>query len=176
MFTSAKVIAASIIEINPGLTFWTLVTFLILFFVLRWKVWGPFLQMLDRREKAIAESLDSAKHERDAAEQMLAEQKRATVEARREVSELVRKNQAEAEQMRQELLAASRKEADALLATARRQIDEEKRKVLAELRGQAVELAIAGAQRLIESSLDEGAQRKIVADYLKELETKRPVA
>ncbi len=163
------VLAAGIADINPGLTLWAAITFLLLLFVLGKFAWGPIVKLLDEREKTIREAIDSAKQERAEAERMLAEQKESLVHATREAAEIAKRNQQEVEVLRQQLTARARKEADELVAGARKQIVEEKSKAVAELRGMVADLAIDAASRLVKSSLDEKAQRQLVEDYLKQL-------
>lgn len=173
------VLAAGFTDVNPGLTFWTIITFVVVFLVLRLKAWGPILQMVQDREKAIQDAIEAAKRERQEAEKILGEQKQAIAEARREASDLVKKNQAEVERTREELLARSRKDAEELLVAARRQLEEEKFKAIAEVRGYAVELALQAAQRLVESSLDEAKQRQLVTDFIAKVsaeKTQKPTA
>jgi F-type H+-transporting ATPase subunit b len=170
------VLGASLTEVNPGLTFWTIVTFLVVFAVLRWKAWGPILNMVQEREKAIQGAIEAAKRERQEAEKILAEQKQAIAEARREAAELVKRNQAEVENARLELLARSRKEAEELLAQAKRQIDDEKNKALAEVRGHAVDLALQAAGKLVQSSLDENRQRQLVSEFINQFNVQKPAA
>jgi F-type H+-transporting ATPase subunit b len=166
----APVIAAgSLTSINPGLTLWAAITFLVLLVVLSKFAWGPIVKMLDERTATIHDAIDSAKKERAEAERMLAEQKEALARATREAAELAKRNQQEVETLRQELTAKARKEADELVSGARKQIIEEKSKAVAELRGMAADLAIDAASRLIKSSLDDKAQRQLVEDYLKQL-------
>lgn len=170
------VLGAGFTDVNPGLTFWTIVTFLVVFVVLRWKAWGPILQMVQEREKAIQDAIDAAKRERQEAEKILAEQKQAIAEARREAAELVKRNQAEVERAREELLASTRKDAEEILVQARRQIEDEKTKALAEVRNYAVDLALQAAQKLVESSLDEGRQRALVLDFIDQIDREKPAA
>jgi F-type H+-transporting ATPase subunit b len=166
----APVLAAgSLTTINPGLTLWAAITFLVLLGVLYRFAWGPIVKMLDDRTRTIHEAIDAAKKERAEAERMLAEQKESLARATREAAELAKRNQQEVEALRQELTARARKEADDLVASARKQIIEEKSKAVSELRGMAADLAIDAASRLIKSSLDEKAQRALVEDYLKQL-------
>jgi F-type H+-transporting ATPase subunit b len=167
------VIAAGIADINPGLTLWAAITFIVLLFVLGKFAWGPIVKLLDEREKTIREAIDSAKKERAEAERMLAEQKESLVRATREAAEIAKRNQQEVEALRQELTARARKEADELVASARKQIVEEKSKAVVELRGMVADLAIDAASRLVKSSLDDKAQRQLVDDYLKQLPTGR---
>ena len=170
----APVIAAgSLTTINPGLTLWAAITFLVLLVVLSRFAWGPIVKMLDERTRTIHEAIDAAKKERAEAERMLGEQKESLARATREAAELAKRNQQEVETLRQELTARARKEADELVSSARKQIIEEKSKAVSELRGMAADLAIDAASRLIKSSLDEKAQRQLVEDYLKQLPTGR---
>jgi F-type H+-transporting ATPase subunit b len=170
----APVLAAgSLTSINPGLTLWAAITFLVLLVVLSRFAWGPIVKMLDDRTRTIHEAIDASKKERAEAEKMLAEQKESLVRATREAAEVAKRNQREVETLRQELTAKARKEADELVASARKQIIEEKSKAVAELRGMAADLAIDAASRLIKSSLDEKAQRALVEDYLRQLPTGR---
>jgi F-type H+-transporting ATPase subunit b len=167
------VFGAGFTDVNPGLTFWTIVTFIVVFVVLRWKAWGPILQMVSEREKAIQDAIDAAKKERQEAEKILGEQKQAIAEARREASELIKKNQAEVEKTREDLMAKSRKDAEELVVTARRQIEDEKTKAIAEVRSHAVDLALQAAQRLVESSLDENRQRQLVSEFITKIESEK---
>ena len=167
--TVTPVLAAGIADINPGLTLWAAITFLLLLVVLSKVAWGPIVKMLDEREKTIHEAIESAKKERAEAERMMAEQKEALAKATREAAELAKRNQVEVENLRQELTAKARKEAEELVATARKQIVEEKSKAAAELKGMVADLAIEAAAKLVKASLDEKAQRQLVEDYLKQL-------
>ena len=167
------VLAAGIMDLNPGLTLWTAITFLVLIAVLGKFAWGPIIKMLDERERTIREAIDQAKKERAEAERMLVEQKASLAAAQREAALLAQRSKQEVEAMRLELTARARKEADDLVAQARQQIQEEKAKALLELKGQVADLAIEAARRLIQSSLDEKAQRALVEEYIAQLPAER---
>jgi F-type H+-transporting ATPase subunit b len=163
------VLAAGIMDLNPGLTLWTAITFLILIVVLGKFAFGPIAKLLAEREGTIREAIEQAKRERAEAERMLAEQTASLQAAQREAAALAQRSKQEVEAMRADLTAKARKEAEDLVAAARKQIQDEKSKALAELKGQVVDLAIEAARRLIESSLDEKAQRALVEDYISKL-------
>src|SRR5512143_2700812 len=109
---AAPVLAAGIMDLNPGLTLWTVITFLILILVLAKVAWGPIVRMLDERERTIRDAIDQAKKERAEAERLLAQQKDSLAQARREAADLAKKGQQEVEALRAELTARPRKEAD----------------------------------------------------------------
>jgi len=163
----APVLAAGgLTDINPGLTLWTGITFLVLLFVLGKFAWGPIVKMLNERERTIREAIDAAKKERAEAERLLADQKGALSRAQKDAAELARRNQQEMEALRQELTSRARKEADELIASARLQISEEISKARAELKGQVADLVIDAAGRLVKANLDDKAQRKLVEEYI----------
>lgn len=163
------IVAAGLTDVNFALAFWTAITFLILIFVLGKFAWGPILQMIETREKTIADAIESAKRERAAAEEA-AVQMRATLEkAREESAQLIRKNQQEVAAAKQELMTAAKKESESLLVAARKTIDEEKRQAIAELRAQAVDMAIEAAQRLVQMNMDEKKQKQLVEEYIAQL-------
>jgi F-type H+-transporting ATPase subunit b len=163
------VLAAGIMELNPGLTLWTAITFLALIVVLGKFAFGPIVKMLDERSRTIQEAIEQARVERAEAEKMMAEQKESLQRAQREAAELAKRSQAEVEVLRQELTARARKEADDLVAGARAQINEEKTKAVAELRGQVADMAIEVARRLIPQALDEKSHRALVEEYVRQL-------
>ncbi len=162
-------LAAGLTDGNFALSFWTAVTFAILIFVLGKFAWGPILQMMETREKTISEAIESAKKERAAAEAASAEMKASLEKAREESAQMIRKNQAEVAAAKVELMAAARKESDDLLQAARRTIQEEKRQALAELRSQAVDMAIEAANRLVSMNMDEKKQKQLVEEYINQL-------
>src|SRR5450432_2594074 len=110
--TMAPLFAAGLLDIEPGLIFWTLITFSLLYFFLRWKVFGPILKVTAEREQRIRESVDKARLDREEAEKILAEQRKLLGDARREGAEMLKAAMAQAEQAKVELMANARKEAE----------------------------------------------------------------
>jgi len=165
--------AGGITDLNPGLTLWTAITFLVLLVVLSRFAWGPIVKMLGERERTIRDAIESAKKERAEAERLLAAQKDALAKAQREAAELVKRNQQEVESLRQELTERARKEADELVASARRQVAEEIQKAKGELKAHVADLAIDAAAKLVKANLDEKSQRALVEEYIAQLPAHR---
>ncbi len=166
----------SIMDIHPGLTFWTLVTFIVVALVLRKTAWKPIVNMIDERERTIRETIDSARRERAEAERLLAEQKEEIAKVRREAAEATRRNAEALEADRQARLAQAKKDAEEFLAAARKTIQDERSKAIAEVRGVAVDLALATAGELLEANLDDAKQRQLAEDFLKKLPVGGPRA
>ena len=168
------VLAASLTDVQPGLIFWTLVTFVIVAFVLRRVAWGPLLNAVNEREKQIQSSIDAAKKERAEAEKLLAEQKTAIAAARSESAEALRKTQSDMEKLREELMGKSRKEAEELKADARKTIEAEKAKAVADIKNEAVTLAIQIAEKLLAEKLDDGKHRALAEQFVADLQKQQP--
>src|SRR5216683_1339156 len=111
-------VAAGLTDINVALVVWTTVTFALLIVVLGKFAWGPILQMIETREKTIADALESAKRERAEAEKAAVEMRAALEKAR-----------AEAAEMRSQVVDLAIEAAGRLLAT---QMDEKKQRQLIE--------------------------------------------
>jgi F-type H+-transporting ATPase subunit b len=170
---ATPVLAAGIMELNPGLSLWVGITFLVLIWVLKRFAFGPIVRMLDERERTIRNAIEQARKEREEAERMMAQQKEALARAQREAADLAKRSQAEMEAFRADLAGKAKKEADDLVASARRQIEEEKVKAVAEIKGQTVDLAIAAAGRILKVGLDDKAQRALVEEYIAQLPASR---
>src|ERR1700730_17713994 len=119
-------LAAGLTDINFALSFWTFVTFALLIVVLGKFAWGPILQMIETREKTIAEAIEAAKRERAAAEAASAEVRGALERAREESSDPECKTQLEVAAAKAELIAAAQKQSDELRPAVRKTISEEK--------------------------------------------------
>src|SRR5689334_18405717 len=162
-------LASGLIEVKPGLIFWTLVTFILVALILRSRAWGPILSLVEEREKQIAASVEAAKKERAEAEKLLADQKVAIGQARQEAADMMRKSQAEMERFREQLMAEARKKAEEELDGARKQIQEEKNKAIAEVKGMAVDLALQATERLLGEKLDDTKHRKLAEQFIDQM-------
>jgi F-type H+-transporting ATPase subunit b len=167
--------AGSLTDVRPGLIIWTLVTFVIVAFVLRQVAWTPLLKAVDEREKQITGAIDSAKRERAEAEKLLGEQKSAIAQARQESAELLRKSQAEMERFREEVMGKARKEAEDLKTEARKMIEDERAKAAASLKNEAVGIALQVAEKLLAERLDDAKHRQLAEQFVADLD-KQPRA
>jgi F-type H+-transporting ATPase subunit b len=166
----------SFTDVKPGLIIWTWITFIIVAVILRKFAWGPLLSAVESREKSITNAIESAKRERAEAEKLLAEQKTAIAQARQEAADAVRKTQADMEKFREELMAKARKEADTLKADATRAITEERSKAIAEIKGEAVKLSIAIAEKLLTEKLDDAKHQALAQQFVQDLGKKQTPA
>jgi len=172
----ASLFAAGLLDVEPGLIFWTLITFGLLFVFLRWKVFGPILKVTEEREKRIRETVEQARRQHEEAEKLLAEQRKLLADARRESAEMLKAAMTQADQAKVEMMQNARKEAEDVAALAKRQIEEERKRAEAQLRGMVVDLALEAAEKLLGETLQDPAKQKtLIEKYIADFE-RRPKA
>ena len=161
---SAK--GANLLSPNGGLMFWTLVTFLLVFAILGKLVFPKITAAVEAREKALEEAIEGAKRDREEAARALAEQLKQIEAARLEAQTIIVEGRQMGEKVRATMIEETHQQQQAMLERARREIETEKENAIAELRREAIELAIAGASKVIEQNLDDQSNRKIVENFL----------
>jgi F-type H+-transporting ATPase subunit b len=151
---------------NTGLMFWTLVIFVVLLFILARFAFKPLTAAVEAREKQLSDAIEQAKADRAAAAQQLAEQTKALDAARAEAQRVIAEGRVTGEKLRNEMLEQTKHQQHELLERARAEIDTERKRAIADLRREAVELALAGASKVIERNLDDQSNRKLVESFL----------
>ena len=162
----AEAAKGGLLSPSGGLMFWTLIIFLILFFVLSRYAFKPITAAVAAREKALEDAIAGAKADREAAAKLLAEHQAQLDAARGEAQKLIVEGRQVGEKVRAEMIEETRSQQQEMLERARREIESEKVKAIADLRREAVELAIAGAGKVIEKNLDDASNRQIVESFL----------
>lgn len=162
--------APNLLSPNPGVMVWTLVIFVFLMFVLSKFAFKPLFAAVEAREKALEEAIAGAKRDRAEAEQLLAQQRTQLEAARTEAQGIIADSRAVSEKMRSDLLAQTKTQQEEMIEQARRAIESEKVDAIASLRREAIDLAIAGASRVIEKNLDSAGNRQIVESFLASLD------
>ena len=154
---------------HGGLMFWTLAIFLVLLVVLSKFAFKPILAAVEAREHHLQSMLDEATRDREQAAALLAEQQAALTAARGDAQKFIADSRAAAEKIRHDLLVQTRQEQQAILERARGEIAVETERAVATLRREAVDLAIAGAGKVIARNLDDAENRRIIDGYLASL-------
>ena len=157
---------------NTGLMFWTLLIFGVVFFVLSKFAFGPIMAAVKERELALEAAIAAAQADRDRAAALLDEHRLKLDAARDEAQQLIADGRKTSEAMRAEMLEATKQAQEALMERARRDIEAEKGAAIAELRREAIDLALAGASRVIEKNLDDAQNRTLVENYLGSIGTR----
>lgn len=156
-------------SVDPGLSLWTIVVFLLVLGVLKKFAWGPILGALDARESGIRDAIAEAQTLKAEAESLMASHRQQLAEARREAQEIVAEGRAAAERMGREIQDKARAEGERLLDRARQEIAREQDAALSRIREESVELALSVASQVLRERLDSDADRALVRQYLSEV-------
>jgi F-type H+-transporting ATPase subunit b len=151
---------------NTGLMFWTLLIFIVLLVILSRFAFKPLTAAVEARERALEEAIAAAKRDRDEAAALLAQQQKALDATRADAQRLLAESRTTGEKIRADMLEQTKHQQHELLERARAEIDTERRRAIADLRREAVELALAGASKVIERNLDDQTNRKLVESFL----------
>ena len=162
-----------LVQPDPGLYIWTIITFVILVALLAKFAWRPLLDALDNRQATIRKSLDDARQAKVELERLHAESAKILAEARSEADSIVARTRADAEQLREELKQKARTEAAAIVKNAERQIELETARALQQIRHEAVDLSVAIASRLLQKNVTREDNERLIEDTFKQLESSR---
>ena len=155
----------------PGLVT-HIISFLILFTLLKMFLYKPIVNMLDQRSERIRESLEAAERAREESAASQAEVESQLEAARAEGQQLIASAREVAERFREEETAKVRQEIEAERARAEANIQRERDAAIEQLRGEFAGLAITAAERVVERSLDEQAHQDIIDRVLEESDSR----
>ena len=161
-----------LVQPDPGLYIWTILTFLVLLAALAKFAWTPLLQALEARKETIAGALNAADKAREEFERLRKEAAELTNQARVEAGTIISSSRADAERLRAELKENARKEASQILAAAERQIQLETARARDQLRHEAVDLSIQIASKLVQRHLTREGNEALIDEVLKQVESR----
>jgi F-type H+-transporting ATPase subunit b len=156
-------------EGNFGNFLWTLVTLLVVYWVLKKYAWGPLLGGLQSRERFIEDSLNQAVAEREQAREQLKKYEEKLTTARTEVEAMLDEARRDAAALREREEARARQEASAMIDRAKREIDLAADTAAKRLYEQAAELATAAAGKILEREVSAADHDRLVADAIESL-------
>lgn len=158
--------------VSPGLGImvWTLVVFFIAMLVLYKLAFPPISAALEKRQRLIEDSIDSAQRTKDEAEELLAEYRERLKEARAQSEEIVAKARRAGDEHERESLEAAKQTREDLLEQTRRDVEAETRRAIQEIRREVADLTVAATEAVTRKTLDEADQRRLVEEALSELD------
>jgi F-type H+-transporting ATPase subunit b len=159
-----------LVQPDPGLFIWTIITFLGLLWALKKLAWGPLLEALETRQNAIRKSLDDAQQAKGELERLNAESARIIQQARLDADGIVSQSRADGERLREEIRAKARSEADNIVKNAERQIQLETSRALEQIRREAVDLSVMIASKIIQRNLSREDNQRLIDEAIKQVE------
>ncbi len=158
----------SIMNVEPGLMVWTVVTFVVLLVVLRFTAWKPLLASLEARERRIREAVEGAERARKESEALLVQHREMLDRAKSEALAIIEEGKADGLKLRESLTAQARAETEEFKARARRELDLATDQAKKELFVHASKLSVELAERILGRTLDSNDQRRIVGRIVEE--------
>ena len=152
-----------------SLIFWEILSFAILFFVLYKYAFPGILSALEEREKKIKDSLDEAERHRSEAEQKLKEYEAKLNTAAKEAEGIMAATKERAQRLMEENEQRMTAEAERIRGDATREIDQERRKAIQDIRAQTTDMALMVAEKVVQRSLNEADHRKFADEALEAL-------
>jgi F-type H+-transporting ATPase subunit b len=170
MVASASSSGSFLITPNVGLMVWTLLLFGLSLLVL-WKVAFPRIsEALDKRQRAIEESIDHADRVRKEADDLLEQYRLRLAEARGQAEEIVQRARQTADVHEREAQADAQQRREQLMERTRREIEAETRRAIDEIRHEVADLTVMATEKVTRKTLTGDDQRRLVEDALRELD------
>jgi F-type H+-transporting ATPase subunit b len=170
VFAAEKGSGSFLVSPSLGLMVWTLTAFLATMWVLRKLAFPRIAEALDKRQRAIEDSIEQAERTRREADELLAEYRERLKEARVQSEEIIARARKAAENMERETLEEAKQKREELLEQTRRDIEAETRRAIQEIRNEVADLTVLATEKVTRKALTEEDQRKLVEEALRELD------
>jgi F-type H+-transporting ATPase subunit b len=159
-----------LVQPGIGLMIWTLVSFGLAIWVLNKFAFPRIADALDKRQRAIEESIDTAERTRAEADEILREYRERLADARKQADDIVARARKAGEQHEAESLAKAKEQREELLAHTRKDVEAETRRAIQEIRREVADLTVMATEKVTRKTLDEDDQRRLVEEALGELD------
>ena len=160
-------------KIIPGLMIWTIVFFLIVFFVLKRYAFGAIQKLIDERREQIRRSIEEADNARDEARKLLDEHRQLIGQARSDAEQILAEARGTRVAMEQRMREETEAERQRRLEETRREIAAETARALEQIRSEVADLTLEAASRVVGRSLDAERDRELIAEAIGSLDFSR---
>ena len=162
-----------LVQPDPGLFIWTILTFLVLLGLLGKFAWRPLLQALERRQEMIRQSLDDAEQAKQELNRIQQTSADIITKAKAQADAIITSTRSDAAELREELRQQAQTAAQTIVKNAERQIQLETERALAQIRQQAVDLSLMIASKLIRRNLTKADNEALIDEALKQVEAQQ---
>ena len=149
---------------------WTLALFGFTMWVLSRVALPRIGEALERRANAIRESIDAAERQRQEADQLLSEYRERLKEAREQADDIIARSRKAAEAVTAEAIAEGKERREALVAAARRDIETETRRSLEQIRKEVADLTVLATEKVTRKALDSEDHKRLIEEALEEVD------
>jgi F-type H+-transporting ATPase subunit b len=159
-----------LVQPGIGVMIWTLIAFVITLLILRRLAFPRISEALDKRRKAIADSIDAAERTRVEADQLLQEYRERLREAREQADDILSRARKASDRVADEAKLDANKKREELMEQTRRDIEQETRRAIDQIRREVADLTVMATEKVTRKSLDDDDHRRLIEEALSEFD------
>jgi F-type H+-transporting ATPase subunit b len=159
-----------LVQPGIGVMVWTLIAFGITLLILRRLAYPRIAEALDKRRRAIAESIDAAERTRVEADRLLSEYRERLREAREQADDILVRARKASDRVQEEAKVEATHKREELMEQTRRDIEQETRRAIEQIRREVADLTVIATEKVTRKSLDDDDHRRLIEDALSEFD------
>ena len=157
------------IEVFHSLIFWSLVSFALLFFLLKRFAFPPILEVLEERENKIRSEIDDAEKLRHEAEELKADLGRELKNAHEKANTIIQMAGEESKKIQEKSIQETQTKVRQMQNDAEQEIQITRNKLLNEIRGYTAALTIASTEKVLKKSLNDEDKNRLIEESIEEV-------
>ena len=158
-----------LLVLDPGLFVWTILSFLLLMFLISKFAWKPLLKMLNEREEKIRTAIEKAENAEKKLETLNEQGEKILSDARSESQKLLLSTKETAQNLKEEIEREAKQKATSIIDQARVQIQAEKNQVLSEIKNELSSFSIMIAEKLIKKNINKDDNMKLINESIEKV-------
>jgi F-type H+-transporting ATPase subunit b len=155
---------------NVGIMIWTLIAFGITMIILKRAAFPRIAAALDRRRRAIEESIEHAERAKKEADELLREYRERLKEAREQAEDIVVRARKAADRLEDEAKAEAKRTREEMMAETRREIEFETQRAIGEIRKEVANLTVVATEKVTRKTLTGEDHQRLIEEALQEFD------
>lgn len=160
----------ALIQPDIGLSFWTILCFVLLLLILKKTAWKPLMDAINEREEGLRRTMESADYARKEAEKLRDELNARLAGLKTEIKEQLEDARKTAAKEKESMLEDARKSAASIIASAKKEIEAERASALKDMKRKAARISMMAAGKILADSVDEKKNAALAEKYIAEAE------
>ena len=142
---------------------------LVLFTLLSYLLFNPVRDMLEKRKQRVADDVESARREKEEANSYKEEYEKRLREVDKEAESILAEARKKAMKSEAKIVAEAKEEAARIIERANAEIALERTRALDDMKQEMITIASMMAQKVVSSSIDMNVQESLIDETLKEM-------
>ncbi|HDM43336.1 MAG TPA: ATP synthase F0 subunit B [Firmicutes bacterium] len=157
------------IEIHPVLLIYQIVVFLIFVYLMYRFVYNPVIRMIDERRRKVEMEVEDAEKKIKDAETLKGQYEKKISEIHKEIEQMKKDAEFKANEIRNKIISDAQEEANRIIEYTKRRTEEERKRLMEDVRNYAVDLSIIVARKILEEKIDKKSDRRLAERFLDEM-------